>query len=217
MKYSTPRRTVSSLLVVFQISLALGSFYTTTASAQSQDTEPPNVTFEQINEARKGDSQVFTVTATDNVGIDSVVIFYRMSTEQPYDMEVMPRIGDTNLFSYSLNASAIPESANGIQYYIEAKDSAGNRTLEGFSFDPFERVLLDRASSTVANAAQAESESDSLIGSMSTTQKVLYGALGLVVVGALVSAASDSGDDSGPTQSSGVPLTITVNPLITTQ
>lgn len=213
MKYSTPRRLAAQLLICLPISLSCVLLYSTPLAAQSLDTEPPKITFDTVEEARKGDSQVFTVTATDNVGIESLDIFYRTNPERQYTIASMSKVGSTDLYSFTLRASAISGSVDVIQYYIEAKDAEGNRTLQGFSFDPLERVLLERPAATVADVAQPDTESTSLIGSLSTTQKILYGVLGVVVVGALVSAANSGGDDGGSSSATGVPLTITVAPL----
>ncbi len=215
MKFSTPRRVISSLLIFCQISLSCLSLFATTAAAQSRDTEPPTITFDEVEETRKGDSQVFTVTAADNVGVDSLEFFYRFGSDQQYAISVMRRIGGTDLFTFTLQADDIPERADVIQYYLEAKDEEGNRTLRGFSFDPLERVLLAGSATGLAGTEQAKPDSSSLLGSLSTTEKILYGALGVVIVGALVAAAGSGGDDDGGgSGASGVPVTITVDPLI---
>jgi len=214
MTYLNFRRNVAYLLVAFQIIMSPVSLFISPAYAQALDTEPPTVGFDTVDESRKGDAQVFTVVATDNQSIESIVIFYRTDPEADFQAADMMRIGDTDLYTMTISADAIPESAELIQYYIEAKDQAGNRTLQGFSFDPAQRVLIGSGAVVTDNTpAQAQEKSESLTGSLSTTQKVVYTALGVIVVGALIAAAgSDSGGSTPTTQ-----VTLTVPALESSQ
>lgn len=193
------RRKLAGLLVALQIIVSCAGLFVPQLHAQTLDTEPPEVGFDTVDEARKGDSQVFTVTATDNQIIQSIVIFYRMGPDADYQSANMMQIGETDLYTLTIPANSIPESTELIQYYIEAKDQAGNRTLQGFSFDPAERVLIDSGSALAGNTPQKAQEEESALGSLSTTQKVVYTALGVILVGALIAAAgsSDSGGSSG--------------------
>ena len=198
------------LLTICQMLLLATSFTYTNAGAQTLDFEPPRIGADASTEVFRGEPQVFTVTATDNAGVDSLVIYYRLGVDAEYVSGRMQRIGGTDLFSFTIPADSIPATVNVIQYYIEASDFEGNRTLEGFSFSPVERILLDEPASVAGSDSRQSGESSSLLGSLSTTQKVVYGAVGLVIVGALVAVASDSGGGSGSSDQT-VPTTIVVD------
>jgi len=196
------KRVVTTLVVVAKILAPVVYLISTTAQAQAPDTEPPSIGEDTISEARKGDSQVFSVSATDNDVITSIDIFYRLGSDASYIKSSMSQVGNTDLYSFTIPADSIPESVDVIQYYIEARDNSGNRTLHGFSFSPRERKLVD-LSDTIAdtstseeNTSEAQDSSPTLLGSLSTTEKVVYGGLAILVVGALVSAAGSGGDDN---------------------
>lgn len=206
MTYLLFRRKLACLLAALHILMSCAGLFVPQVHAQTLDTEPPDVGFDAVDEARKGDSQVFTVTATDNQGVQSVVLFYRLGPDATYQATNMTRIGATDLYTLTIPADAIPQSVDLIQYYIEAKDQAGNRTLQGFSFDPAERALVDFGSAIAGNTspqtqteAEPEKETESVLGSLSTTQKVVYTALGVIVVGALIAAAGSDSEGSGQT------------------
>jgi hypothetical protein len=177
-------------------------------SAQTNDAEPPNLGFEPTEQAARGAEQLFEVSATDNVDIESVVLFYRYSADAEYQQIAMARQASSNTYSVVLPAHDIGADVEIIQYYIQASDLEGNRTLEGFAFDPLSRTLLDPS-----QLSQETSQSDEgLIADfnrLSTGKKILYGALGVLTVGALI-AASDSG---GTGVETGVPVTVLVEPL----
>lgn len=200
------------MLSACQIALCLLSIVISPVYAQVLDTEPPRVGFDTVGEALRGDSQVFTVTATDDQIIESIVFRYRLSTDTDYQRGDMSRIGETDLYSFTIPADSIPASAEVIQYYIEAKDEAGNRTLQGFSFDPVERILLDRPLNEPLALDESESASPTFLGSLSTTQKVALGVVGVVVVGALISSAGGGGGGSSSSVPT-VPVTIDIQPL----
>ena len=212
MRYLPSRRKLACLLAALQIIVSCAGMFPPLLHAQILDTEPPDVGFDTVDEASKGDSQVFTVVATDNESIESIVIFYRMGPDADYQSANMTRIGETDLYTLLIPADAIPDATEVIQYYIEAKDKAGNRTLQGFSFEPAERVLIESSSSIAGNApAPTQEESRSVLGSLSTTQKVVYTALGVIVVGALIAAAS--GGSGGSSGEDTTQLTLTVPAL----
>jgi len=211
MKGSSPRRRgLSRALMACHVIVATMLFALSPTYAQTLDTEPPKVGFDSVDEARKGDAQVFTVSATDNQSVATLVFLYRFGVEDTYERGEMSRIGETDLYSITIPSQDIPSAVDVIEYYIEAKDEAGNRTLQGVSFDPLKRSLVDRPAS-LANNKPAAQESTSLLGSLSTTQKIAVGVVGVLVVGALVSAA-DSGSD-GDSGGQMVPVTIESDPL----
>ena len=188
-------------LALCQIILGLASVAPGPVLAQTVDSEPPQVTFDRLGEGVRDDTQVVSVTVTDNVQVESVMLHYRFDNDASYRTVSMNRLASTDIYSASVEPSTGDEL---MLYYLEARDSSGNRTLEGFSFDPIERVLV--TANVVASAADAPAGT-----SISTRNKILYGVLGLVVVGALAAAA---GGSSGGGGDGNVPVTVITDPLV---
>lgn len=195
------KRPLAIALTVCQILLGLAGVAPVSVMAQAADSEPPQITFDRLAEGVRDDTQVVSATVTDNIEVESVVLHFRFDNEVSYRTVPMNRLADTDIYSASV------EPSNGSElmfYYLETSDASGNRTLEGFSFDPIERALVP------ANLVAAGS--DSPVGTpMSTRNKVLYGVLGLVIVGALAAAA---GGGSGGGENGNVPVTVITDPLV---
>ncbi len=202
MQFLIQRRLLTVALVVLQMFTQVALVMPSQAWAQTLDTDPPRIDFQPVVEGLKGDSQVFSATVTDDREVASVLLHYRLDNESVYQNRAMSPIASTGIFTTTLKIDDVVDT---VQYYIEATDVAGNRTLQGFAFDPIERQLIDHQ----VPAAQLTREEVPAPG-MSTSRKILYGVLGLVVVGALASAAGGSGSDGS---SATVPVTITVRPL----
>lgn len=178
---------LSVLYLIAQLLLSVP----TNAWAQSVDVDPPVIDFEPVEEGIVGESQVFTATVTDDMALNSVILHYRLDDESAYQNRQMEVLGDTGIYTTTIT---IEDNIEAIQYYIEATDLAGNRTLQGFAFNPIERRLAKRPAAIV-DAPVAETAT-----SMSTRTKVIYGVLGLVVVGALAAAAGGGRSDSSEPQ-----------------
>ncbi len=173
------------------------------ATAQTTDSEPPVIDMEIVSEGVRGETQVFSATVTDNLAVTTVVFHYRFDGETDYSSSEMALIPNTNVYTASVEPDG--SSPNAIEYYIEARDGGDNRTLQGFSFDPLDRTLVSQA----AIASSSSSEGISL----STNRKIVYGVLGLLVLGALAASSSGSsgGSSGGPGPS--VPTQIVVEPF----
>lgn len=220
MKLQAHRRWVACAVSLCQILLSCSLFLSVPAYSQTLDTEPPEIGLDSVSEARKGDSQVFTISATDDSEISDLTVFIRQGTTGEFVSAQMMRIGNTDLFTYTLSAESIAPDIDVIQYYFDARDAAGNRTLQGFSFDPLQRNLIDSGVTLAESTPPSNSpsnESTPLLGSLSTTQKVVYGAVAIVVVGALIAAASGGGGSGGSGGNPGdefTPVTIISDPLV---
>jgi len=210
MQPSNSRRWITGWLAAWQLLASIVAVVPIPVWAQSIDAEPPLVDFQPVGEGVRGDSQVFTATVSDNKGVVSVVLHFRFDSDSLYQTREMQALGSTDIYTTTLESNDADEAVNSIQYYIEAADAAGNRTLEGFAFDPIERLLVDRplAINEQNSATAADSKSIPAVG-MSTGRKVLYGLLGVIVVGALASSSSGGGASSQP----GVDVTVVVDPL----
>ena len=165
--------------------------------AQSTDVDPPAIELETVNEGVRGETQVFSASVTDNDEVRSMTLYYRFGNAGEYSTVPMSVIQGTDIYTASVDTD--DASASLIQYYLEAKDAGGNRTVQGFAFDPFERVLLEEAA-IVADAAPVVAV-PVVAPSLSTQRKIAYGLLGLLVVGAFASASGgSSGGSSDPGQ-----------------
>ena len=165
------------------------------AFAQGIDADPPSIEPEFVSEGIRGDSQVFTATVDDNVLVTSVLLNYRFGAEGPYRRAPMNMLASTGIYTLTVETANVPDSIDAIYYYIEALDAAGNRTLHGFAFDPVKRFLVD--------VPQAITKpSNTIATGMSTQRKIIFGALGVLIVGALASGSSPGSAESS------VPITV---------
>ena len=208
MKYRNGRRVMAFCLVFCQLTLTLGG--ASPARAQVEDNAPPAIEFQPLAEGRRGDTQVFSASVSDDSAVESVTLRYRLEPGEPYASLPMKPLGGTDI--YTASVAGADTEAESIQYYIEAIDAAGNRSIEGFAFDPLERVL--RAPGVpIAGPAPA---TEGLASGLTTGQKILYGVLGVVVVGAIAAAAGGGGSSGGGQplgDDTDVPVTVVVDPV----
>ena len=182
-------------------------FMVVTAQAQVIDVDPPTIELEAVDEGIRGETQVFSATVEDNNEVSMMTLHYRFGNTSNYQSVPMSPIAGTSIYTASVDTS--DTSITLIQYYMEARDSGGNRTVQGFAFDPFERVLVEQQE-VVATAPAGTAVVPAAPVRMSTQRKVIYGLLGVLVVGGLV-AASSSSSGSGGGADEEVDLTIFVD------
>jgi len=203
------RRRLACLLLacLHMVTLAV----TTTPLAIAQSDQAPIIdSVTGSGQGTHGDRQVFSAMVSDDQSLMAVNLLYRFDALSDYQKIEMQPIAGTNLYSASIDTAGT--GATLIQYFFEAIDESGNRSLSGFAFDPLERELVAAPSAEVAATppatavAQAESsEAAASSGGLSTGRKVLYGVLGVLVVGALIAGSSDSSGGDGR-----IPIDVTV-------
>lgn len=208
MRKRVSRRPVAALV-------ALGHLFASTlvalppaAFAQAGDTDPPRIEFEPVDQGILGDTQVISAGITDDVAVDSVTLHFRLDPDAVYESMPMMALGGTSIYSASVETEGT--DAQVLQYYVEARDAAGNRSIRGFAFDPLERRLGETVAPAVADSTGVPEPG------LSTGRKVLYGVLGVLAVGAIAAAAGGGGGGSdGPRADDpgGVPVLIIVEPL----
>lgn len=203
MKIFSTKRWAAAVLVFFQLSVGLYAFIPRIGLAQTTDIDPPEIEFEAIKTGTVGDSQVFAATVFDNAAVQSVMLFYRFAEDTTYQSRLMNILGSSGIYTVTLDSSEVPETTNFVQYYIEAIDGAGNRSLEGFAFDPLERQLVP-----VTEVAMTSPSEPIPTDGIPLNRKIIYGAVGLLIVGVLASASGGSGGSSA-----GVPVTVVVDQL----
>lgn len=210
-----PRRLIAICVAIAHIIATCMLGLPVTASAQSADAEPPTIEFERITEGVLGDTQVFSAAVEDDRELSAVTLHYRLGESASYTSVPMTSLAGTSIHTASVDTKGT--EALVVQYYLEARDAAGNRSIQGFAFDPLERSLVAPeqralASTSTAIAAPVAFETNN----MSTGRKVLYGILGLVVVGAIAGAAGGTGgdgDNPAADDPGTVPVRILVDPL----
>lgn len=212
MQFSSSKRFFSGCLAALQMMVAVVSVAPVSTWAQAVDSEPPVIDYQPVEEGIAGDGQVFTASVSDNQGVRSVILHYRLDAVGPYESRDMQLLSGTDIYTTTIETRDAAPGVSAIQYFIEASDNAGNRTHEGFAFVPNERVLLAQPSVIAENPGTPASSTSTPAVGMSTQKKILYGVLGVVAVAALASASSSS---SGATSSEepGVDLTVVVDPL----
>lgn len=168
--------------------------------AQSIDTQAPIIELEELSESVADLTQVFTVQIAEDGQLKDATLYYRREGQLPFTPAPMEALGDTGYFSVSIPTDAT--DIRTIEYYVQARDGAGNRTVNGFAFDPYKRTLSASPSSFKAQT----DGNGSLVAVPVTSQagvkppllkrRWVQITLSVLAVGALASLAGDSGEDS---------------------
>lgn len=159
-----------------------------------------------VTKIAAGKDHEILVTATDNVAIKNVTLFYRDTGDNMYRNMPMRNVPNTDDYSVTLSTSEL--HGNGLEYYIQATDHAGNTLLLGYAFSPIAVVVEhpalneQMASSSVIDSTtpekipEKEYESDK-------SNKWLWIGLAVLAVGALASSSGGGGDGGGGGTSGG--------------
>lgn len=171
------------------------------AYAQGIDVDGPLVVLDQPTGISSNTEVDFSLSATDEGGIESVTLFFRLSGEQEYESILMQRDLDVpDRYEASVENTATSNTA--IEYYIQAEDAVGNIVLKGFSFDPLVRQIAPPTSAQDALPALADSSAnqatDTTPAPEAKSKKLLYTILGVLAVGVIASLANRSSDDDDP-------------------
>jgi hypothetical protein len=173
------------------------------SSLPSPDVTAPTVVQTPITQGVKsGGNQEITATVTDDKGVKAVTLFYRSVGDKEYRRKAMMRIIGTD--KYNAVIDNMPEQ--GLEYYIQAVDFAGNSLLHGYSFSPLvihaEQDMPEAPPSTTqpmeASTAKTVEKKTS-----SSNRTWLWIGLGALVVGALASGGNGGGASGGSADGSG--------------
>lgn len=82
-----------------------------------------------VSSARSGKSVGISATATDNIAVDSVKLYYRISGDEPYRSVTMSKNANKDGYTATIPASVVTKS--GVDYYIVALDGDGNAANSG--------------------------------------------------------------------------------------
>ncbi len=197
------RRILCTAMAVW---LNVAALHFAIAQIGSLDVNPPDIEIELIELAPPSAQQIFTAVVRDDRVVEEVRLFYRQQGQSSYQSMPM-QLSSNNRYAATVDWQA--EFEGFIEYYVTALDGVGNRTLQGYSFDPLQR-LIEAGASNLA-AAPATVGADSSNGRSGKT--LLYTVLGVVAVGALIALAGNSSDDQMADEqcaASGCRLTINI-------
>jgi len=185
-----------AISLLFILSIVSGIAHAEQLASTTADVTAPEL--EQKNLVTKiaaGKDHQILVTATDNVAIKDVVLFYRDIGDSMYRNKVMRNIPNTDEYSVTLSASEI--HGDGLEYYIKATDHAGNTLLLGYAFSPIAiHVEHPALTEQVASASTTDTSKSEKKYESETSYKWLWIGLGVLAIGA-IAAASGGGDDGG--------------------
>lgn len=192
-------RLLHHLFAVCVLALSLTVFSTPSVLAQNPDTEGPVIELEELIEGVADQTQVFTVLIAEDVLLRDATLYYRREGQLPFTPAPMRALGDTGYYSVSIPTDNT--DLRTIEYYVQARDIAGNRTVSGFAFDPYQRRL--KASSRIPASISAETTVQPVPTPAEEAnippilrQRWVQITLGVVAVGILASLASSEGNDS---------------------
>ena len=101
---------------------------TNTAQAQLLvDVEAPIIELEALAETEADGSQVFSALVADDQQLKDVTLYHRRSGQQAFTRQDMEPLGDTGYYSATLTTD--PSDLRAIEYYLQARDEGGNRTV----------------------------------------------------------------------------------------
>lgn len=179
--------------LIWAISIGLTLFSAASAHAQAVDSTPPVIELEELVEGVADLSQVFTVQiAEDGVLIDAI-LYFRRSGQQPYMSVPMTPLGDSGFFSVSIETD--PEDLRPIEYYVQARDAGGNRTVSGYAFDPYIRNLAPAERVVQRSEISRQSSDEASRVPPFLQRRWVQITLGVVAVGIAASVLSSDGSE----------------------
>ena len=107
-------------------------------SCTAADTIPPSVYHVPVNQGYLNNNLVISCTASDNIGIQSVTLYYRTKGQTEWKSLVMLRQNDR----YSATIFGSDLSLEGLEYYIVASDGV-NTINKGSADNPYSVIIKD--------------------------------------------------------------------------
>jgi hypothetical protein len=185
------------LAVLIAVSQVASGF----AAAQEADTEAPVLIHRQADSAGvAGELQTFLARVSDDFEVESVTLYYRQNDEGGFTQIPMRALFDS-LDEYMIAVETVESAYPGLQYYIEARDAAGNMTSRGFEYAPIvlplepAAVIADNRPVTTPVAAPPPAPESSGL----STRTLIIGLGALVLLGAVAGSAGGGGGGGGAT------------------
>ena len=202
------RRAVAVAVAVW---LAVVQVLSSVAMAQLEDSENPVIIHRQADTPGvAGELQTFLARVYDDVEVVDVTLYYRQSAVANFQQIPMRPLLDS-LGEYMIAIETSDSEYPGLQYYIEAVDSAGNVTSRGFSYAPIVLPLDNpvAAPESVAPVITQAPEQPPQTGGLPVSGSTLLVGLGALLLLGALAGGSDGGDEPTPETTPGsVTLTI---------
>ena len=190
--------TVALALACLEIALGVAR-----AQDVAADVEPPVIELEALGESTAAESQVFTAQVVDDIGLRDVLLYHRRAGDVPFRSAPMRPVGTSAFHSATLETD--PADLRDIEYYVQARDGGGNRSVAGFAFEPFVRRLSPGALARVpVTSVPADRRTGGPVArtapgdgpAIGTKVRWWHVALGVVAVGSLAALAGGDGGGS---------------------
>jgi hypothetical protein len=166
------------------------------SSSTTVDVDPPLIEHEVVSQVESDIRQTFVATVVDDGELNSVIFFYRFAGETNFTRYVMAPLSASSTFIAQIPTD--PKIVTAIEYYIQARDLSGNRTVRGYTFNPLIReIVLPQKPTVISPQVVVGAE----VGEKTQTTgltKALYVVGGVLLLGLIAGAASSSG--GGPVQ-----------------
>ena len=107
-------------------------------SATALDTLAPSLYHTPVNQGYLGNNLVISCTASDNVSVSAVTLFFRTKGTTEWTARTMSRVND----KYSATVFGSELTADGLEYYILASDGR-NTVAKGSEETPYQVVVKD--------------------------------------------------------------------------
>ncbi len=107
-------------------------------SATALDTLAPSLYHTPVNQGYLGNNLVISCTASDNVAVSAVTLFFRAKGTTEWTARTMSRVND----KYSTTVFGSELTADGLEYYILASDGRNN-VAKGSEEAPYQVVIKD--------------------------------------------------------------------------
>jgi len=173
-----------------------------TPPVTSVDVDPPLIEHEVVSQAESDIRQTFVANVVDDGELDSVVFFYRFAGETNFTRYVMAPLSASS--TYIAQIPTDPKMLTAIEYYIQARDLSGNRTVRGYTFSPLIREILPPDTWTEENPqASADTKADEKDKAPGIS-KIWYVIGGVLLLGLVAGAASGGGGGGGGPSTPGV-------------
>jgi len=161
--------------------------------------------------ARLGDAafrQRFVAQVVDDRELASVTLNWRFRGESEYTRTAMSRVSSSSTWTGQVPTS--PSESRSIEYFIEARDVGGNRTVRGFVFSPLVRRIINVEPTNVPVVTENEPAAPA-----SKTIYYVLGALALGIIAGAASSRSSGGTDNGECGAEGCSVVIRFEPPVT--
>lgn len=126
--------TYTVVLTDFSESAPAGKVYCT-----AMDTVSPNLYHTPVNQGYANNNLVISCTASDNIAISTVTLYYRAAGETAWKSLNMSKQND----KYSATIFGSDVTLAGLEYYIVAIDGGGNAVAKGSAETPYTVVVKD--------------------------------------------------------------------------